>query len=81
MATISGKVYGGGTVSGKVKVPEQVVAAELVFANRFEFPNVGRADRLYISTNENAAYRFDVSQNVYVRLNEYDSIQSKLMEV
>lgn len=81
MATISGKVYGGGTVSGKVKVPEQVVAAELVFANRFEFPNVGRKDRLYIATDENAAYRFDVSQNVYVRLNEYDSIQSKLMEV
>lgn len=81
MATISGKVYGGGTVSGKVKVPEQVVAAELVFANRFEFPNVGRSDRLYIATDENAAYRFDVSQNVYVRLNEYDAIQSKLMEV
>ena len=81
MATISGKVYGGGTVSGKVKVPEQVVAAELVFANRFEFPNVCRKDRLYIATDENAAYRFDVSQNVYVRLNEYDAIQSKLMEV
>ena len=81
MATISGKVYGGGTGSGKVKVPEQVVAAELVFANRFEFPNVGRSDRLYIATDENAAYRFDVSQNVYVRLNEYDAIQSKLMEV
>ena len=81
MATISGKVYGGGTVSGKVKMPEKAGTAELVFANRFEFPNVGRKDRLYIATDENAAYRFDVSQNVYVRLNEYDSIQSKLMEV
>ena len=81
MATISGKVYGGGTVSGKVKVPEQVVATELVFANRFEFPNVGRSDRLYIATDENAAYRFDVSQNIYIKLNDYDAIQSKLMEV
>ena len=81
MATISGKVYGGGTVSGKVKVPEQVVAAELVFENRFEFPNVGRKDRLYIATDENAAYRFDVSQNIYIKLNDYDAIQSKLMEV
>ena len=81
MATISGKVYGGGTVSGKVKVPEQVIATELVFENRFEFPNVGRKDRLYIATDENAAYRFDVSQNIYIKLNDYDAIQSKLMEV
>ena len=81
MATISGKVYGGGTVSGKVKVPEQVVAAELVFANRLEFPNIGRADRLYIATDENAAYRFDTAQNIYIKLNDYDAIQSKLMEV
>lgn len=80
MQIISGKVYGGGTVSGSVKVPEQVGAAELVFKSRFEFPNIGREDRLYIATDENAAYRFDVSQNIYVRLNDFDAIQSKLRE-
>ena len=81
MAEISGKVLAGGYVSGTVKMPEKAGTAELVFANRFEFPNVGRADRLYISTDENAAYRFDTAQNIYIKLNDYDAIQSKLMEV
>lgn len=79
MTEISGKVYAGGSVSGTVRA-SGTSAAELFFSNRLEFPNVGRADRLYIAVDENAAYRFDAGQNVYVRLNEYDSIQSKLME-
>lgn len=80
MQTISGKVVAGGGISGAVKTAEQVAVTELSFASRFEFPNIGRADRLYIATDENAAYRFDISRNIYVRLNEFDSIQSKLRE-
>lgn len=78
-ASGSGLVSAGGTVSGKVKAVG-ASPAELIFSNRLEFPNVGREDRLYIAVDENTAYRFDSVQNIYVRLNDFDAIQSRLRE-
>ncbi|MGN0613674.1 MAG: hypothetical protein ACI4JB_07200 [Porcipelethomonas sp.] len=80
MQTISGKIIAGGGISGTVKTAEQVAVTELIFSSRFGFPNIGRADRLYIATDENAAYTFDASRNIYVRLNDFDTIQSRLRE-
>ena len=80
METIKGIVSVGGAVSGTVKTVESINVTELIFSTRLEFPNIGRADRLYIAKDENAVYRFDSVQNIYVRLNGFDSIQSRLRE-
>ena len=62
-AKISGNVSGSGTIGGQIGKAQGV--RELVFKNRFEFPNIGKADMLYIALDEKAAYIFDGEQNVY----------------
>lgn len=62
-AKISGAVSGSGTIGGNIGKAQNV--RELVFKNRFEFPNIGKADRLYIALDEQAVYIFDGEQNVY----------------
>lgn len=78
METIKGTVSAGGSVSGTVKMAEKV--KELFFSSHLEFPGVGKDDRLYIAVDENSAYRFDANLNIYVRLNGFDAIQSRLRE-
>lgn len=53
----------GGGGGGKQK-------SELKFATRSLFPQIGETDILYIATDENAIYRFDVSTLEYVLLTE-----------
>lgn len=36
-----------------------------VFDTRFNFPNVGESDVLYIATDENAIYRWDEINQIY----------------
>ena len=62
-AKISGAVSGSGTIGGQIGKAQGV--RELVFKNRFEFPNIGKADMLYIALDEKAVYIFDGEQNVY----------------
>ena len=62
-AKISGAVGGSGTIGGQIGKAQNV--RELVFKNRFEFPNIGKTDMLYIALDEKAVYIFDGEQNVY----------------
>ena len=62
-AKISGNVSGSGTIGGQIGKAQGV--RELVFKNRFEFPNIGKADMLYIAVDEKAVYIFDGELNVY----------------
>lgn len=62
-AKISGAVSGSGTIGGQIGKAQGV--RELVFKNRFEFPNIGKADMLYIAVDEHAVYIFDGEKNVY----------------
>ena len=62
-AKISGNVSGSGTIGGQIGKAQGV--RELVFKNRFEFPNIGKADMLYIALDEKAVYIFDGELNVY----------------
>lgn len=41
---------------------------ELCFKTRLEFPAVGEEDVLYIATNEESIYRFDVATTSYISL-------------
>lgn len=54
------------------------------FRNRFEFPNIGTKDIIYVAKDENAMYRFDTKNNSYVLIgndyHEVESIQCKLRE-
>ena len=62
-AKISGNVNGSGTIGGQIGKAQGV--RELVFKNRFEFPNIGKTDMLYIALDEKAVYIFDEELNVY----------------
>ena len=62
-AKISGNVSGSGTIGGQIGKAQGV--RELVFKNRFEFPNIGKTDMLYIALDEKAVYIFDGELNVY----------------
>ena len=64
-AKISGNINGSGNVSGQIGKAQSVYVRELVFKNRFEFPNIGKADMLYIALDEKAVYIFDGEQNIY----------------
>ena len=64
-AKISGTVGGSGAVSGQIGKAQSVYVRELVFKNRFEFPNIGKADMLYIALDEKAVYIFDSEENIY----------------
>ena len=63
---ITGSINGGGAVKGLLDKAQSVYVRELEFKNRFEFPSIGKADMLYIATDENAVYIFDEKRNVYI---------------
>ena len=65
-AMITGNINGSGSVSGQIGKAQSVYVRELEFANRFEFPSIGKVDMLYIALDEHAAYIFDDEQNVYI---------------
>ena len=59
MNRVTGNITAKGALSGQVRAAQKVYVRELVFDNRFEFPSVGEADKLYIAKDENAIYRWD----------------------
>ena len=64
-ARITGNINGAGSVSGQIGKAQSVYVRELEFKNRFEFPNIGKTDMLYIALDEKAVYIFDGEHNVY----------------
>lgn len=62
---ITGNINGLGTVSGQIGKAQGVYVRELEFANRFEFPSIGKDNMIYVATDEHAAYIFDGEHNVY----------------
>ena len=64
-ARISGNINGLGNVSGQIGKAQSVYVRELEFKNRFEFPNIGKENMIYVALDEHAAYIFDGEQNVY----------------
>lgn len=57
----------GGTTTQVIKLDyaENISGKPLVFATRFEFPNTGKDYILYIATDEEQVYRYDVSTGTY----------------
>lgn len=73
-AKISGAVSGSGTIGGNIGKAQGV--RELVFKNRFEFPNIGKTDMLYIALDEHKTYIFDIEALSYVCVGaDYREIQ------
>ena len=49
---------------------------ELVFANHYEFPNIGQANILYIATDESKVYFWSPDKLVYKLLvGDYDNVE------
>ena len=81
---ISGTINGNGYVEGNVEKAENIFVKELYFENRYNFPNIGKDNIIYIATDEKASYIFDITQNIYHCIgrdyNEISTIQCQLKE-
>lgn len=81
---IHGKIGASGGISGKIKVPDIVSKKELIFANHYEFPNVGDPQCLYIATDENKTFYYDENTHTYncvgSNYEDIDAIQCQLKE-
>lgn len=55
-------------IAGNISKAENIYVTELIFSNHFEFPAIGEENKLYIAKDENAIYRFDKIDNIYIRL-------------
>lgn len=77
---LKGNVSAKATVRGIVEKATTMYVQELHFRSFLEFPAVGEADKLYISTDQNAVYRYDEHALGYVCIardySEIDTIQS-----
>lgn len=81
---ISGVINNNNYVEGSVEKAENIYVKELYFENRYNFPNIGKPNMIYIATDEKASYIFDTIQNVYYCIgrdyNEITAIQCGLKE-
>ena len=81
---ISGVINSNSYVEGGVEKAENIYVREIEFENRYNFPNIGKPNMIYIATDENASYIFDTTQNVYHCIgrdyNEISAIQCQLKE-
>lgn len=81
---ISGSINNLISVEGSVEKAENIYVKELYFENRYNFPNIGKPNMIYIATDENASYIFDTAQNIYHCIgrdyNEISAIQCQLKE-
>ena len=81
---ISGSINNLISVEGCVEKAENIYVKELYFENRYNFPNIGKPNMIYIATDENASYIFDTAQNIYHCIgrdyNEISTIQCQLKE-
>ena len=81
---ISGNINNLISVDGNVEKAENIYVKELYFENRYNFPNIGKPNMIYIATDENASYIFDTAQNVYHCIgrdyNEISAIKCQLKE-
>ena len=81
---ISGVINSNSYVEGSVEKAENIYVKELYFENRYNFPNIGEPNMIYIATDENASYIFDTTQNVYHCIgrdyNEISAIKCQLKE-
>ena len=81
---ISGNINNLISIDGNVEKAENIYVKELYFSNRYEFPNIGKPNMIYIATDEKASYIFDTAQNVYHCIgrdyNEISTIQCQLKE-
>ena len=62
---VLGNVGSNGTINGGVDKADNIYIKELYFENRYNFPNIGKPNMIYIATDEKASYIFDTAQNVY----------------
>lgn len=81
---IGGRIGASGGISGIIKVPERVYKKELIFANHYEFPNVGEPSCLYIATDEKKTFYYDETTHTYTcvgsNYEDIDAIQCQLKE-
>lgn len=64
---IGGRIEPFATLQGNIDKPSGgSPKSEICFNSYKEFPNIGNPEKLYIATDENAIYRWDSKENVYI---------------
>lgn len=78
MSSFGGNIKPSDTLKGNIEKPTGGgTKSEISFKSYKEFPNIGKAEKLYIATDENAIYRWDSEENVYICIGrDYDDISA-----
>lgn len=67
MSSFGGNIQSFDTLKGDIEKPTGGgTKNEISFKSYKEFPNIGNAEKLYVATDENAIYRWDGEENVYI---------------
>lgn len=67
MGSFGGNIRPYDTLEGNIKKPTgSGTKSEISFKSYKEFPNIGKAEKLYVATDENAIYRWESEKNVYI---------------
>ena len=62
-----GRIEPFATLQGNIEKPSGgSPKSEICFNSYKEFPSIGNSEKLYIATDENAIYRWDGEENVYI---------------
>ena len=70
------KLPSGSNGETRTQVVQLAGYSYLEFASRFDFPNIGESNKLYIATNENKTYRWDEESTSYkVVGSDYNDIE------
>jgi hypothetical protein len=70
------KLPSGSNGETRTQVVQLAGYSYLEFVSRFDFPNIGESNKLYIATNENKTYRWDEESTSYkVVGSDYNDIE------
>ncbi len=79
---VSGSISGNGAVDGNVEKADNIYVKETEFKSRFEFPNIGKDNMIYVAKDEHKMYMFNSDTLNYEVIgsdyNEIEIIQGKL---
>lgn len=78
-ANLTGKISGENTLSAKLSTQIKDVTEIMQYGSIYEFPNRGVVSTLYITSDENAAYRWDETGSKYFCIGrDYKEIENIL---
>lgn len=79
---LNGKIGNDTFLGGEIKNTAEFSKKELYFSSRFEFPNIGEENRLYVASDEGAVYLFSAETLCYICAGrDYNRIETIVCDI